>query len=866
MVLEGPIRHLPQVVALPRLFESAVLARPTSPALKDASQETWLTYSDVNRNANALARCILRRLKGVTCSNPDGDRVIVVCMPPTSQLVTTLLAIHKAGGAYLPVDVTFPESRVAHILKDSKPALLLAHGRPQAVQFVNSSPQVENNVPVFHLEDLQSELRQESHEDLSEEEVGYAVTGDTIMTVLYTSGSTGVPKGVRVPHKAALNRLAWQWENFPYYEDEVCCFKTALTFVDSISEMFGPLLTGHRVVVVPKSMTVAVDELVSVLQREKVGRLVLVPSLLRSILLHCSSDDGQTLLSHLRLWVCSGEIFPPDLLQAFFQTFTDGQTICNFYGSTEVMGDVTYIQFHNSQEAVVNLINSKVPIGAPITNCKIFLLNADGEQVPDGQMGEVFAAGLNVALGYVGGAQPDKFIQNKFSDDPNYSVLYRTGDFGCVVNGNLVFEGRLDSQIKIRGHRVDMSEVQAAVQKVPGVDKSYLLCYKPGEVNQALVAFYTTQDAGLTAQALKTHVATLLQPYMLPQLVKMDDLPLLVNGKVDRQKLLKIYESKTEGDLQEIPIDLEGVASEQKEAAKVLLQTVGKVLGPAVTATCALSIKTNFFQIGGNSLNSVLTVTSLRDLGYNVGIGQFLKAETLGEVLCQMNKIKDGGKSQETCNKSGNTAQYVCKPFDYDHIQQVLRLISESFSKKGDLEIWLKTEPWEYVQMLTPLMPIIIKQGLSFVVLKPDTSEVVAVALNFDVHDEPPVDDVSPKLAHVLNFLESCEEPVRNKLPEGVGNVIHSFMMGTLLELGPAENVELIQIMEEENLRLATSKGFKAVFTTNTSDLTQQVCDDLLSYEVLGTTQVNTWVAPDGTRPFAPAPNSQRAVTTVKYV
>ncbi|KAK7072988.1 hypothetical protein SK128_006146 [Halocaridina rubra] len=427
------------------------------------------------------------------------------------------------------------------------------------------------------------------------------------------------------------------------------------------------------------------------------------------------------------------------------------------------MGDVTYIHFINNQEAEDNLIDNKVPIGVPITNCKIYLLNNNYEEVNQGQIGEVFAAGLNVASGYVGGAQPDKFINNKHSQDKDYSILYRTGDFGRIVNGMVVYEGRTDSQIKIRGHRVDMNEVQTAVQKVPGVDKVYILCHKPGEVNQALVAFYTTDDDTLSPQTVKQKVVSLLQPYMVPQFVKMDDLPLLVNGKIDRQQLLKIYERKTEGESTAIPIDLGGVATADRDSATILLHTMGKVLGPAVTANKPLSIDTNFFQIGGNSLNSVLTVTMLKDLGYNIGIGQFLRAESLQEVLRHMKKIKQEEDEPKVCNKRsvGETAAYKNKPLDYEHIQAVLKLISESFSKKGDLEVWLKTEPWEYVQLLTPLMPIIIEQGLSFVLTSPDTDEVVAVALNFDLHDEPPVEEVSPKIDYVLGFLEACEAPAR---------------------------------------------------------------------------------------------------------
>ncbi|XP_042203852.1 mycosubtilin synthase subunit C-like isoform X2 [Homarus americanus] len=711
-------------------------------------------------------------------------------------------------------------------------------------------------------------MEEERHDDLTAEEVGMTFSESSIATILYTSGSTGIPKGVRISHKAVLNRLAWQWSTFPYQEDEVCCFKTALTFVDSISEIFGPLLTGHRVVVIPKAMTQAVDELVTVLDKEKVGRLVLVPSLLRSIVLHCSADDSPKLTS-LRLWVCSGEVFPSDLLHSFFKTFTKSQTICNFYGSTEVMGDVTYLHFHDHNDAMTKLVNNKVPVGIPITNCQIYLLNSDGELVTEGQMGEVYASGLNLASGYVGRAQPEKFVTNKHTSDTDYSVLYRTGDFGKVINGMLVFEGRADSQIKIRGHRVDMNEVELAMLMVKGVDKVYILCYNPGEVNQALVAFYTSHDDKLVPEVLKVQISTLLQPYMQPQLIHMDDLPLLVNGKVDRQQLLKVYEQRAKGDEQEVDIDLTGVSSQQEAAARALLLTVGHVLGPAVARGKKLSLNTSFFEVGGNSLNSVLTVTSLKDLGYNVGIGQFMKAKTLGEVVLNMQKVssqEEGPSAPGGCRKGSLSHQYTCSRMLHIHKEAVLSMISESFAEKGDLEQHLHTEPWEYIKLLNPIFDELVEQDLSFVIMKPETEEVVACAFNLDLWDEPPFEDLSPKLDYVLTFLEYCEEPAKSKVPKGRGTVLHSFMMGTLLQLGPAENVELIEIMEYENLKVAARNGYKAVFTTNTSSLTQQVCDDFLNYKVLNDQQVNLWVAPDGTKPFGLAPDSQHAVTTVKFL
>ncbi|XP_063607834.1 beta-alanyl-bioamine nonribosomal peptide synthetase ebony-like [Penaeus indicus] len=843
-----------------------VLTCPTAPAVKDARQNVWLSYYHLNQRANALARCLLRRLRGTAVSNPDGDRIVAICMAPTSHLVTCLLAIHKAGAAYLPLDVTFPESRVAHILQDARPALLLAHGRPRAVQAAQAALQLDNNVPVLHLEDLHTEMESENDEELNVREVGLTMNGSSIAMILYTSGSTGVPKGVRLSHRAALNRLAWQWQTFAYQKDEVCCFKTALTFVDSISEIFGPLLSGRPLVIIPKAVTQAVDELVNVLERESVGRLVLVPTLLRSIILYCSEPQAPK-LKNLRLWVCSGEVFPPDLLTAFFAAFADGQTICNFYGSTEVLGDVTAIQFQRIEDSVIGMIDKKVPIGFPIANCRIYLLNGEGNPVSEGQIGEIFAAGLNLSSGYVGGAQQDKFVSNTLSQDPDYKVLYRTGDFGRVVGGKLFYEGRTDSQVKVRGHRVDLSEIEAALQKLEEVDKVYILVYKPGEINQALVAFYTSNDEGMVPEKIALKLASLLQPYMQPQLVYLDDLPLLVNGKVDRQTLLKMYENESEGETEDLLIDLTGVEAERRPAARALLLTVGRVVGVSVTRGSPLSIKDSFFEVGGNSLNSVLTVTSLQDRGYHIGIGEFLKASTLGEVLDHMQQLEVEDVSEgNICPKVKDVQEYECFPLDFSHKEVVFSLISESFAKKGDLEMWLHTEPWEYQQLLEPLFSTLVEKDLSFVVMRQGTEEVVAVALNFDLHDEPVVEDISPKLAYVLGFLEECEAPQRSKLPQGIGNVIHSFMMGTLLELGPVENVVLIQIMEKENLTLAKKRGYKAVFTTNTSGLTQQVCDDLLSYKVLADYQVNLWVAPDGTKPFKDAPNTQRAVTTVKYI
>lgn len=344
-------------------------------------------------------------------------------------------------------------------------------------------------------------------------------------------------------HATILNRLQWQWNRFPYSTTEkVGIFKTALTFVDSVTEIWGPLLNGMAIVVVPKKVTNNPERLVELLEEYKIERLVLVPTLLRSLLLYLPLQNKQ-LLYNLRIWVCSGEPLQLSLAKEFFDYFEEGvHQLCNFYGSTEVMGDVTYFVCE-SKKQLSNF--EKVPIGYPLDNTVIYILNPELQPVKPGDIGELFVSGSNLAQGYVNGRDPHRFIDNPLAVDPIYSRLYRTGDFASATKGCVYYEGRTDSQIKIRGHRVDLSEVEKNLLSLPGVDKGIVLCYHAGEIDQALLGFITVEkDSTLqTGLQIEGALESKLPHYMIPQVIILDSIPLLVNGKIDRQSLLKMYEN-----------------------------------------------------------------------------------------------------------------------------------------------------------------------------------------------------------------------------------------------------------------------------------------------------------------------------------
>ncbi|KAI8130088.1 Mycosubtilin synthase subunit C [Lucilia cuprina] len=828
------------------------------------------TYLHMNQRANQCARLLVREAtQRFAQPNSDGDFIVAVCMQPSDALVTTLLAIWKAGASYLPIDPTFPINRIQHILKESSPIMVIHDDDVEKSRF--------GIVPTLTMSELSMNSSQLNEENLRSEEM--FDNGETeLAIVLYTSGSTGIPKGVRLPHEVILNRLQWQWSTFPYSAHEtVGVFKTALTFVDSVAELWGPLLCGLAILVVPKAITKDPERLVEVLEKYKIRRLVLVPTLLRSLLMYLKLDGGNNcnneskLLYNLQIWVCSGEPLPVALAMHFYDYFEEGtHTLYNFYGSTEVMGDVTYFTCESKKQLQHF---ERVPIGIPVCNTVLYLLDSDYRPVKNGEIGEIFVSGLNLANGYVNGRDPEKFLENPLAVELKYSRIYRTGDYGSLYDGFIMYEGRTDSQIKIRGHRVDLSEVEKNVAELDEVEKAIVLCYHAGLVDQALLAFVKLRDDSplMTELQLEAKLKDKLADYMIPQVVLIDQVPLLVNGKVDRQSLLKLYETanNNEGDSSIVlDFDYSQIPDELRSVAEDLLETVGSVIGRSTRTT--LAPHSNFYELGGNSLNSIYTVTLLREKGYSISISEFIAAKNLGEVLQSMTKDREINMVEDTevWISACPHLDLEAIPLQYSHKNDVIQIIVDSFYGKADLEQWLKPDilRTDYSDIISDIWNDLVEKDLSFVVYDRNTNRVIGTALNFDARAEPEV-DVKSKLIIVFEFLEYVEGPIRdNYLPQGLNKILHSFMMGTHADLNPQENIACMHFMEHEVLRLAKAKQFAGILTTNTSPLTQQLGNDVYNYKTLLDYQVNEYVYSDGSHPFGKAPDSQRAIVHWKEV
>jgi amino acid adenylation domain-containing protein len=502
----------PQGLCIHQLFEAQVERTPEAIAAIFEGRE--LTYRNLNAQANQLAHYLKQR--GVR-----PEVLIGVCIERSVEALVALLGVLKAGGAYLPLDPTYPPGRLNFMLEDAQVSILLTKKK-----FLDLFP--NRNVQVVCLDRDREFIAQESDDDLVNE-----TTPDNLAYVIYTSGSTGIPKGVLALHRGAVNRFAWMWQRYPFELGEVCCQKTSLNFVDSVWEIFGPLLQGVPTVITADEVVKDPPRLIETLSADRVSRIVLVPSLLRVILE--GKTDLQRQLSKLKYWVSSGEALPLELYQRFRELLPNGILI-NLYGSSEVAADVTC---YDTRLLGTNQLS--VPIGRPIANSQVYILDPHLQPVPIGVPGELYIGGVGLARGYLNrpALTAEKFIPHPFSDEPG-ARLYKTGDLARYLSGgDIEYLGRIDHQVKVRGYRIELGEIEATLRQHPSVRQTIVTAREGVPGDKRLVAYIAPyENQKPVVNELRHFLQTKLPAYMIPSMfVFLEGLPLTPNGKVNRQAL-----------------------------------------------------------------------------------------------------------------------------------------------------------------------------------------------------------------------------------------------------------------------------------------------------------------------------------------
>jgi amino acid adenylation domain-containing protein len=454
-LLDGPERHrvlvewnateaqYPQDKCVHELVEAQAAGTPEAIAV--VSGDERLTYAELNVRANRLAHHL--RSLGV---RPD-DRV-AICVERSLEMVVGLLAILKAGGAYVPLDPDYPVERLAFMLKDSEPVVVLDHGRARAA-LEKAMMGFAHPPAVFHLGEGAASIIEPAL-DPDPAEIG--LTPRNLAYVIYTSGSTGQPKGAMNEHRGVVNRLVWMQSAYKLMPDDRALQKTPFSFDVSVWEFFWPLMAGARLVIARPEGHKDPAYLLEIVRRESVTTLHFVPSMMRAFL---EVADPSTCASLRRVFT-SGEALSVGLARLFHDRLPAAE-LHNLYGPTEAAVDVT--AWTSSKDA----LTTNIPIGRPISNTRIYILNEDREPVPIGASGEIYIGGVQVGRGYLNRPQltAERFVVNPFVAGDR---LYRTGDLGRFrPDGNIEYLGRNDFQVKIRGFRIELGEIEARLAEHP---------------------------------------------------------------------------------------------------------------------------------------------------------------------------------------------------------------------------------------------------------------------------------------------------------------------------------------------------------------------------------------------------------------
>ena len=581
----------PEESCIHELFDAQ--ARRSSDKVAVIFNGNRLTYRELNLRANQLAHYLQKLGVGP-------ETVVGICVERSLEMVTGLLGILKAGGAYLPIDPTYPKERLAFMLRDSQVPVLLTQSRLLA-----ELPEIQARV--ICLDQDWEVIAQESDETPNS-----GVRADNPAYLIYTSGSTGTPKGVLGLHRGAVNRFHWMWQTYPFKAHEICCQKTSLSFVDCVWEIFGPLLQGIPTVIIPDEAVKDPQLLVRNLASESVTRIVLVPSLLRVIL--DAFDDLQNRLGHLNTWITSGEMISEELARRFKESMPEA-TLLNLYGSSEVSADCTWYDTRGAE------LRPNIPIGRPIANTQIYLLDSNLQPVPVGVPAELHVGGAGLAIGYYNRLELTKemFIPNPFVSGER---LYKTGDLARYLpDGTIEFLGRIDHQVKIRGFRIEPGEIESALADHPGVRQSVVALRQDDRGENCLVAYIVPKNQGSPSiSKLVTYLRQKLPEYMVPSaFVTLNSLPLTTSGKVDRRALPAPEQKRPDLD--------QAYAAPRSELEQYLSKLWCDILH-----LDRVGIHDKFFELGGNSIQAARCVHKLqKELGTRIPIISVFEAPTVNE-------------------------------------------------------------------------------------------------------------------------------------------------------------------------------------------------------------------------------------------
>ncbi|MDH6281627.1 non-ribosomal peptide synthase/polyketide synthase [Prescottella agglutinans] len=591
-------QHPVPETTLVELFGAQVARTPDAPAVSFG--DVTLSYADFDARVNRLARYL-------TTAGVGPETSVGIALPRSVDLLVSIHAVVAAGGAYVPIDPSQPAERVGYVLFQSEPVLVLTDSVTESV--------LPATAPVIAVDTLV--LDHVDSGPLTAEERG-ALRPRNTAYVIFTSGSTGRPKGVAVPHAGIVNRLLWMQGRYPLDSSDVVLQKTPVTFDVSVWELFWPLQVGAHLVIAEPDGHRDPQYLERVVRDHAVTTIHFVPSMLDAFL--AGADLGRC--PSLRRIFTSGEALQANTVGRVHER-ADVE-LHNLYGPTEASVDVTYHETCAGE--------TTVPIGAPVWNTAVYVLDSRLRPVPVGVDGELYLAGAQLARGYVGRPDltSDRFVASPYG--PAGTRMYRTGDVvRWTAAGELEYVGRSDFQVKLRGQRIELGEIEAALLAQPGVAQAVVLLLVHEIAGEYLAGYVVPHDGTEVREAdLLDAVGAVLPRYMVPStLVVLDALPVTANGKLDRRAL---------------PVPEFASTSEYIAPGTPTEYTLAAVFGEVLGHEAPIGVSDNFFDLGGNSLVATRLLARVNaEFGVHLGVRELFDAPTVAGLASAVDASRAGG-------------------------------------------------------------------------------------------------------------------------------------------------------------------------------------------------------------------------------
>ncbi len=564
-------------------FEEYALKQPEKVAVSYENQK--VTYDELNKSSNQIAAYLVK-------SGLKAENIVCVMLERSPLFIRSVMGIWKAGGAYMPIDISYPVQRKLSILKDSKANKIITLSK-----YRDELLEAQYEGEILYLDLLEIEIAKESYENLN-----ILVTKNQLAYVLFTSGSTGKPKGVMIEHMGMLNHILAEKDILELDETLVFAQNANQCFDISVWQFFAALALGGTTAIYSNELILEAGQFVETICKEKVTLLEAVPSYLMVMMDYI--EKTHITLENLRYVIATGESVKVNVIKRWFNLCPSIKLV-NAYGPAEASDDVTQYVMSSAptQEHMI--------IGKPLNNINIYIVNLRMELCPIGVEGEICISGIGVGRGYINNPKQtqDTFIEDPFR--PNEHIrLYKTGDMGkWLADGNIAFSGRRDAQVKVRGFRIELGEIESHLSNYEAINDAVAVIRQDNKDNNYICAYYTAQST-LDVEELKQYLLDFVPEYMVPShFMQLDTLPMSANGKVDRKSL------------PEPQLNLEAhYELPQSVLEEKLVEVWENVLGIE-----QVGVQDNFFSLGGDSIKAIKVASSMMELGYKVEVRQIFE-------------------------------------------------------------------------------------------------------------------------------------------------------------------------------------------------------------------------------------------------